>query len=371
MAFVALCTLAAPALAQEGEKILLWRAASQGAESSRTAAAAARFKEEAGKLLGPRLIGEKEIEEARAKGTLEGLENCVTQDVCLRKLGQVFQADRVVAATIVKKGREVHVAVTSVPVSGGQSARVTKAISAEGVLVPRMIRMVVARTLSPADYSGTLVLTGLKTGDQVLVDTLPVRTAPPSHQLRLSVGKHRLEIFRGDKAPVETQVEMDFEETNVFDVKAAMAPPPVAVAKPGKPPVWPLYASVGVAVVGLAIALPFAVDMVVVGAQLTEEEGRLGALSDDQRSPNNSEDPLGQKWQGYGGAADRKAVWVALGTKEVQVRRQAFLIDTIMTTTGGVLVAAGLGGTLFFASQVFAGDPEEGPHGEADSVATP
>jgi hypothetical protein len=358
--FVIALGAALPAAAQEGEKILLWRVDGQSGDA-RTNAAAVKFKEEARNLIGGRLLGDNQIDEVRAAGRLGDLANCRKGDACLRRLGQVFQVDRVVVVSIYRSKGEIQAKVISVPVAGGPSVPVAANVSEGGKMSPKAIRRLVTRTLSPAGFAGTLVLTGLSAADQVVVDTLPVETKPPSHQLTLTVGEHRLEIFREGRRVVDTRANIQFDDTNVFDVKLATKPKAsTKKVKKAKPSVWPFYASVGVAVIGLTMALPFAVDLVVVLTRLRDQETRLRDLSIDNRSPNNDEDPLGNKWDGYGAAADRKAVWVALGAQDVQVRRQAFVIDTIMTTTGGVLVAAGLGGTLFFVTQVFGGEPEEG-----------
>lgn len=192
------------------------------------------------------------------------------------------------------------------------------------------------QAFDPAHYGGTLEVTGVPPGAELLVDGL--RLEEP--RARLRVGQHRLEVMLSDRVIEPIDFTIAFAKTRRIEIPAPVAP--VIVDPPARPSSWSPIIAGSVAVAGAATAVTFA---------LLRELAWRPQIDLWQNGIDNAlaagNDPTGRKFAtGYGATDEQRAASTALVQTGLSATgRRGFEAQDAISVVGIVVGATvGVGG---------------------------
>ncbi|MBI5495269.1 MAG: hypothetical protein HY904_09570 [Deltaproteobacteria bacterium] len=229
--------LAVPAYAQgvpaPGPRTALWPLKADGVSDDTAYQVGGTLRKEMDALLPGRTATQDEVEAARARPDAQPVLGCLEEVRCTVALAKAAGVPQLLAGVVRNQGDQRAVELWLVDaVAGRELGRATAVLPAKpGPETASALRELCARLLAPELHVGTLVLNGLDTTTDVLVDgdkRVDKSTAQPSVRLPLRVGKHAVDIQRFGKPVMTEMVDIRFEESVVL-----MTPPPGVVAEVG------------------------------------------------------------------------------------------------------------------------------------------
>ncbi|MBN2361150.1 MAG: hypothetical protein JXR83_16970 [Deltaproteobacteria bacterium] len=193
---------------------------------------------------------------------------------CAVAVGQKISVSWVVTGTVAALGDAQLIDVRLVDVRARtESNRLQSPLSGSQEEDRTILHELGVRLAAPELWVGTLEVTGIQSGDKIMVDGAAVSTDPPLARVSLTVGSHALSVTRGDKPLLAQVVDIKYGETVALAVNALNSGGVSGsnVIEKTTFPMWPAWTASGVAVVAALVAIGFVVDYVLISSPRLED----------------------------------------------------------------------------------------------------